>query len=270
VAVTGQEQEARRHAGAFGQLLRRRRTWVLIVGVLVLSVLFARLSQWQWDRHEQRDSRNAATRAALAAVPAPLPEVVPDPAAPAPAGVEWRRVTVSGRYDGEHALLVRYRPLDSEPGFEVLAPLVTSDAAVWVDRGWVPAPSGSSAEPPLPTTPTGEVSVTGYVRASEPAAGSPDPGSGSVRTVSLPALSSWLGRPAYPVYVSATQETPSPAAAPKRLPVVQLSGGPHVSYAVQWVLFALIALTGLVKFLGDDLKEIRAVDGRSRSRERVS
>jgi hypothetical protein len=40
--------------------------------------------------------------------------------------------------------------------------------------------------------------------------------------------------------------------------VVELSGGPHVSYAIQWVLFALLALGGLVKFLGDDLREIEA------------
>lgn len=257
----------RQEASGLGLLLRRRRTWALIAGVLLLSLLFARLSEWQWDRHEQRDATNAAIRTALAAPPAPLTTVLsaPDPSGTAttsvPAGAEWRRVTVTGRYDAGHALLVRYRSLDSTPGFEVIAPLLTATGTVWTDRGWIPAPADSSAEPAAPPLPTGQVGVTGYLRASEPAAGTPDPGSGSVRTITLPTLTAWLGQPAYPMYVSATVESPEPASPPQRLPVVELSGGPHVSYAFQWVLFALLALGGLIKFLGDDLREIRAAAG---------
>lgn len=227
-----------------------------------MALLFARLSEWQWDRHEHRDATNAAIRTALAAPPAPLTAVLSGPGASVTAGVppgaEWRRVTVAGRYDADHALLVRYRSLDSNPGFEVVAPLLTATGTVWTDRGWIPAPAGASGEPAAPALPTGQVEVTGYLRASEPAAGIPDPASGSVRTITLPTLTAWLGRPAYPMYVSAAAESPEPASAPKRLPVVELSGGPHVSYAVQWVLFALLALGGLVKFLGDDLRDIRA------------
>jgi cytochrome oxidase assembly protein ShyY1 len=226
-----------------------------------MAVLFARLSQWQWDRHEHRDATNAAIRTALAAPPAPLTTVLPATGAATasvPAGTEWRRVTVSGRYDAGHALLVRYRSVDSNPGFEVVAPLVTATGTVWIDRGWIPAPAGATGEPALPPLPAGQVEVSGYLRVSEPAAGTPDPASGSVRTITLPSLAAWLGRPAYPMYVSATGESPEPASPPKRLPVVELSGGPHVSYAIQWVLFALLALGGLVKFLGDDLREIRA------------
>ena len=256
----------RQEAGGLGLLFRRRRTWVLIAGVLLLSVLFARLSEWQWDRHEQRDATNAAVRTALAAPPAPLTEVLPAPEpsgtpVSAPPGAEWRRVTVTGRYDPGHALLVRYRSLDSAPGFEVLAPLLTATGAVWTDRGWIPAPADSSGEPAAPPLPAGQVEVTGYLRASESATGTPDPASGSVRTITLPTLTAWMGQPAYPMYVSATGESPEPASPPKRLPVVELSGGPHVSYAFQWVLFALLALGGLVKFLGDDLKEIRTATG---------
>jgi cytochrome oxidase assembly protein ShyY1 len=245
-----------------GLLFRRRRTWALIAGVLAMALLFARLSQWQWDRHEHRDATNAAIRAALAAPPVPLTAVLPaaEPSGggPVPAGVEWRRVTVTGRYDAGHALLVRYRTLDSNPGFEVLAPLATTTDTVWIDRGWIPAAAGESVQPAVPPVPSGQVQVSGYLRASEPAAGTPDPGSGSVRTIALPSLTAWLGRSAYPMYVSATAESPEPANPPKRLPVVELSGGPHVSYAIQWVLFAVLALGGLVKFLGDDLREIEA------------
>lgn len=256
----------RQGASGLGLLLRRRRTWALIAGVLLLSLLFARLSEWQWDRHEQRDATNAAIRTALAATPAPLTEVLPPPdvsgaTTSVPAGAEWRRVTVAGRYDTGHALLVRYRSLDSAPGFEVVAPLLTPTGMVWIDRGWIPAPADSSAEPAAPPLPTGPVEVTGYLRDSEPAAGTPDPGSGSVRTITLPTLTAWLGRPTYQMYVSATVESPAPVSPPERLPVVELSGGPHVSYAFQWVLFALLALGGLIKFLGDDLREIRAAAG---------
>jgi cytochrome oxidase assembly protein ShyY1 len=256
----------RQDASPLGLLFRRPRTWMLIVAVLAMTLLFARLSQWQWDRHEHRDAANAAVRAALAVPAAPLTQVLPSPDAGStvtePAGAEWRQVTVSGRYDPGHAVLVRYRSLDSAQGFEVLAPLDTATGTVWVDRGWIAAEGSAAGEPAAPPLPTGQVEVTGHLRASEPAAGTPDPGSGSVRTITLPALTAWLGRPAYSMYVSATAESPTPASPPQRLPVVELSGGPHVSYALQWVMFSLLALGGLVKFLGDDLREIRTADAR--------
>lgn len=238
-------------------LFSRSRTWLFIGGVLVLTIAFALLSDWQWHRHEQRDSSNARIRAALAADPVPLTSLLDGTNATVPVDVEWRLATATGHYDASHQVLIRYRHVDDTSGFEVVTPLDTPAGVLWVDRGWIPPSDDSKDDPTPPPPPSGEVTVTGHVRLSEGVLGTPDPASGSVRSIAIPTLTSWLGADAYPVYLSATDEAPAPPAAPKRLPVVELSGGPHVSYAIQWGLFAAIAITGLVKFLGDDLKMIK-------------
>ena len=61
-------------------------------------------------------------------------------------------------------MVVRYRTRDGAPGIDVVVPLVTADGtALLVDRGWM-ATDNSGADPPTPASPSGEVTVTGWVR----------------------------------------------------------------------------------------------------------
>ena len=138
------------------------------LGALLLAALLActcyHLGWWQYHRYEAKQQRNERLDAHYRADPVPLSSVL------TPAGLdpddEWTRVTVTGQYAGG-PVYVRNRPLESEPGYEVLwafrpapaAPTSSSTAAGWRSRS-----SGASVLPDVAPAPTGEVEVVGWVR----------------------------------------------------------------------------------------------------------
>jgi cytochrome oxidase assembly protein ShyY1 len=50
----------------------------------------------------------------------------------------------------------------------------------------------------------------------------------------------------YPGYVDLVSSDPAQAAGLTPIPLPELSEGPHLSYALQWVLFAGVAVVGFV------------------------
>src|SRR5690606_6873375 len=81
------------------------------------------------------------------------------------------------------------------------------------------------------------------LRASEPRRGHGLP-SGQVGSVSVPQIAEELGRPTYRAYGAATSESPAAPDPIARLDPVRTEGGEGInaSYAVQWVIFALLGL----------------------------
>lgn len=138
---------------------------VLLVVALIGTGL---LGWWQLDRARAQHAASAPRAAEEATVP--LGSVL--------AGTErvtaqdaGRPVTVTGRYDPAHQLLVPDRPLGGRPGYLVVVPLRgSSGPAVMVDRGWVPATAGGSS-PPVPPPPAGEQVVTGWLAGPDPMPG---------------------------------------------------------------------------------------------------
>jgi cytochrome oxidase assembly protein ShyY1 len=222
--------------------LLREGTWVLsLAGVVVLSVVFVLLGRWQLHRHEGKVERRDRVAAHYDAVPVPLDQVLPAPGAPLPASEEWRRVTVTGRYEAAGTVLVRNRPLDGENGYDVVVPLRTAGgAALLVDRGWVPSGSTGAAPDAVPPAPEGTVTVTAWLRPSEPGVARAAPPGQSMR-IDVPRLARSLAGPVYGAYGVLAGESPPPSDAPRRLPRPDVGLGPHLAYAVQWWAFALAA-----------------------------
>ena len=240
----------------------RVRTILFTLFMIGLIFTFIQLSAWQWHRHVSRDLHNAQVTAAITAPIVPIAAILPTTTTPLTVPEVWRRVDAVGRYDTSDQILVRYRAYEDENGFEVLTPLVTDAGTVWVDRGWVPLVGKSLDEAPnVPAPPSGTVTVTGYLQASETTKKSVLPATGQVRTITLPAINAWYGRPAFGVYLSRTAESPTPTAAPRVLKTEDLSSGPHVAYAIQWALFAGIGVFGWGKLMRDDMLAL----GRARS-----
>jgi len=244
------------------RMFLRLRTILFTLFMIGLIFTFIQLSQWQWHRHVSRELHNSQVTTAINAPIVPIAAVLPATTTPLTVPEVWRRVDAVGRYDTSRQILVRYRAYEDENGFEVLAPLVTDAGTVWVDRGWVPLVGKSLDEAPdVPAPPSGTVTVTGYLQASETTTKTVLPATGQIRTISLPAINAWYGRPAFDVYLSRTAESPAPATAPRVLEIEDLSSGPHVAYAIQWALFAGIGVFGWAKLMRDDMLALR----RSRS-----
>lgn len=233
-------------------LLRTRR-WIGFTSVVVVSILaFGLLSMWQWDRAEQRDAERAAMDAALAEEPLPWAAASEQVAA----GGDWVPVRLTGQYRADAQAVVRKRPLDAQNGFWVMTPLDTSDGTVWVNRGWIPTGGDALSTPVIPSPPSGDVVVDGVLRPISTA--DPD------RNVGLPAGQVTDPDPAVLPEVAALSGGyvqllgSDPAQQDVRpLPLPESDGGRNLSYAVQWALFALVAIAGWFFFLRREAREER-------------
>ncbi|MDT0613656.1 SURF1 family protein [Streptomyces lancefieldiae] len=141
------------------------RWWGINVFVVLAIPFCIFMGSWQLGRFEDRiqDHETATTQNASedqgAQEPArPLTDLLPVDKA-----TVGKQTTVRGRYDDQ--LLVPDRKLDDRDGYYVLTLLRTDTGrALPVVRGWLP---GDPDPAKAPAPPTGEVTVTGALQASE-------------------------------------------------------------------------------------------------------
>jgi cytochrome oxidase assembly protein ShyY1 len=235
------------------QNLPRAGRWAIYISLaVVFAIACAFLSNWQFSRNEERSAQLALVEANYDAVPVPLADVIPAGERLAPED-QWRPVELVGRYLPDDQLLVRNRPHGGTAAFEVLVPFQLADGRVLlIDRGWVP-PGEDQPEPDaVPAPPEGEVTVIARLKPGEPlpSSGRSAP-AGQVPTINLEAVaesvasetSQGLERSAYGILVS---EDPAPATAPQPLEDPSADPGPHLSYAIQWILFAIMGFVFIV------------------------
>jgi surfeit locus 1 family protein len=236
-------------------LMRRvlRPRWLVgHVVVLALVVGLVNLGFWQLRRLEQRRETNALVRSRMAASAGALDEVMaPDVGKAQLKQVEYRRVTAMGTYDPDGQVLVRARQLEGRPGNEVLTPLVLGNgAAVIVNRGWVPTDAAGQVTMADVIPPTGQVEVTGLLRQTQRRGrfGPKDPEGGRLREVvriDIERLQRQSSIPLRPAWLQMQTQTPAQLnGLPEPLPPPELDEGRHLTYALQWFLFAAMALAG--------------------------
>ena len=237
------------------QLLRTRRWLGFTVTVVVTIIAFGLLSLWQWHRAEDKRAQRVELKTALAAPPVTLSAVTLPPGGGLTPADEWRHVAVAGTYDPQTQVLVRKRPLDAQNGFWVMTALrQASGAVVWINRGWLAATGDALATPTTPPPPAGTISVSGYLRPFEDVDTSANEGlpAGQVAGVSVAALPPTTA--AYPGYVILKEATP-PQTGLVALPLPTVDESRNISYAVQWLLFAGVAIGGWFFFLRREAKE---------------
>lgn len=237
--------------GRYAFLRTRRWVGVVVVGVLVAAACVL-LGRWQWSRHVQRVEFAATVDANIAAAVVPLRDLLADAGGSLDPDDEWRPARVRGTYVAGSAIL-RSRPVDGQPAVHVLAPMAVTmpdgeQAVLVVDRGWLPA--GAEETPgAVPASPAGEVTAVVRLRPVEEQGRDGPPG--QVYRVHPPSVLAASGAadldlPLLEVYGVLAAEDPAPAVAPTPLPPPSTSLRSHLSYAVQWWLFALGALVGVV------------------------
>ncbi|MET0735058.1 MAG: SURF1 family protein [Microbacterium sp.] len=220
--------------------------WTAYIAVaIVFAIACAFLSNWQFTRNASRAEQLALVEANYDATPVPLGDLLPE-GGELTASDEWHPVILTGRYLPDDQLLVRNRPHGGTAAFEVLVPFRLDDGRVlMVDRGWVP-PGVDQPDPDgVPAPPEGDATVVVRIRPGEPlpASGRSAP-AGQMPTVNLPLAADLVGADAsgletgaYGVLVS---EDPAPAERPQALESPSEDPGPHLSYAIQWILFAIM------------------------------
>ena len=219
---------------------------VILVGLLLVSAACIRLGFWQLGRLRERRAANAIAAAGAAA---PRQDLSPG-VEPAP----WRRVRAAGVYDHEHDIVVRGQAHREQPGVLIVTPLRVEGArrALLVVRGFAPSADAVTAWPDSLREP-GRVVVEGMALPLEGRSDSGAPVTRNGRTtwkgLDRAALEAWAGYPLAEVYVVQTPDSALPRF-PRRLPPPALDDGPHLSYAIQWFAFAVIAVVGGTVLLG--------------------
>ncbi len=211
--------------------------------VLFAMGLFVRLGIWQLDRLDQRRAQNEVLRTVLDAPPLDLAEPLPENID----ALENRLATAAGRYDFAQERVLLLQSWQGRPGVELVTPLLiegVGNTAVLVNRGWVPQAEYEAGELDKYQTETAVVQVEGYLALSQPGREeSPAVAPEEIYRMDLAAMAAALPYDLLPVILvqSPTEEfeLEPPLHAARE---VDLSEGPHLSYAWQWFIFC--ALTG--------------------------
>ncbi|MFI5687337.1 SURF1 family protein [Streptomyces sp. NPDC051636] len=217
------------------------RWWGINVFVLLAIPFCVFMGSWQLSRFEARvqDHRDASERAVSDREEAarPLAELLP-----VDQDTSGRRVTATGRYGKQ--LLVPDRELDGKRGFYVLTLLRTgSGRALPVVRGWLP---GTADPARAPAPPSGEVTVTGALQASETpgdngvstAGGLP---AGQTAAISSASLVNLVPYRVYDAWVTLDKGDSGMTAVPAAAPAnsgLDLKAFQNLGYTGEWFVFA--------------------------------
>ena len=212
---------------------------VVIVCSTVLALVFAGLGLWQVERLRERRAANKVALAARSAPRIPL-----DGATPVTGELNGREVSATGRYDHEHDVVLRERVYRGSPGVEVVTPLVLEGGgmAVLVNRGFLPTPDAVTAQTDS-VREFGRVRVKGTALSVPSGGGAPLERGGHTTWARLDreALGARMPYRIAPVYIRQSPDTALPPF-PRRLEPLPIDYGPHLSYAIQWFAFAIMAV----------------------------
>ena len=210
----------------------------LVAISLVLLCLWA--AQWQYQRGVDRHARNVLIAEQSQLPPIEFKNLLGDIA-----DYEWRRISLKGSFDDKNQILLRNRYHDGMYGFEQLTLFVFDERKIWVDRGWVKAGSDATVPPQLQPTNEGLISIDGRLRldSSLPRGKFFAVANNSERNLvsQLDARRGIQTEKFYIDLVSASDDSMNPDV-PVELP--ELSDGPHMAYALQWLFFAGLVIYG--------------------------
>jgi cytochrome oxidase assembly protein ShyY1 len=213
--------------------------------VIVFAIACCALGTWQLNRRAEALAEVARIDANYDADPIALAAALPRLDA-FDVDQRWQVVEAHGEYLADQEVVVRNRPLQGSTGFEVVTPFRLDSGEVFmVDRGWIPQESdGRPGSVPAP--PTGEVEITARLKAGEGRIAGRTSTGREFATIDLDELAERVGEPsytgAYGILVQTGDDAQQP---PLAQPRPERDEGPHLSYALQWFVFALLAFIGL-------------------------
>jgi surfeit locus 1 family protein len=214
-----------------------------------LVLLFLNFGFWQLRRLDDRQDHRREVRAKIEAPVTSLEDALDD----GTDGATYRRVRVTGTWADGTTVLVRSRSLDGQSGDNVLTTLDVDGKGLVVLRGFAPTGGGGFEAKLDAVRPIGtegaQVTVTGVLRASEKrgSIGPRDPAEGHldvVNRIDLARLQQQQDLELAPVYLQLTGSEPAEKPFIREVPITGLDSGPHLSYAIQWFIFATVGIVG--------------------------
>ena len=226
---------------------KQKESWSLFKSLIAVLMVVLCLwgAQWQYQRGVDRHERNTVIMERITEKVIGL-ETIQNLSSNAQS-YEWRIVRAVGEFDEEQQILLRNRYFEGKYGFQVLTLFrVPTGEKFWVDRGWVQAGATALTKPAIPSLPVGQVEVEGRVRmdSSLPRGAFFAISSSGEGIVSKLNAQSQLETEKYYLDLmsgSLPQLTP---AVPAQLP--ELSDGPHMAYALQWLFFGGLIVYGRI------------------------
>ena len=204
------------------------------------------LGLWQLRRLDERQQFNATVEARYDEAPVPIDVLLGSDTDPG--DVEWRPVTASGTYLPDELILIANRSQNGRAGQNMVVPMVLDDGRVLlVNRGFVPLSVETG-----PEVPAIDVDMVGRLRQSqEKRLGQlSDPAEGDLdvaQRVDIDRLAAQLPGDVVPMYVDLIESRPPEVGGlPEPVATPDLGEGNHLSYAVQWLIFAVAVAVGWV------------------------
>lgn len=211
------------------------------------------LSLWQFDRLAERKDFNRDVRSRS---DAPIVDVS-DLDLDDPSSLEWRSAGATGTYVPSEQVLILNRSQDGRAGVNVVTPLLLADGRLLaVTRGFI----GLADTPP--PAPTGTVEVLGVLRASETRrTGQPTEADGRLTEMfrlDLDRLDEQIDADVLDVSLSMIASDPGDDPILRPVPPPSLSEGSHLSYAIQWLIFATCVVIGWILAVRRSIKRARS------------
>lgn len=251
--------------------IRRWVGWLILATIFAVACVF--LSNWQLDRRDQAIARINLVLANYDQEPIALADLAADKKF-RPQD-EWRPVKISGSYLPDASFLVRNRPYSGSPGFIQLAAFEAVDGSIYaIDRGWLPTGSSQDSPDLIPALPAGQIELIGRIRPTEPTLDRNAP-LGQLPTINSLEMAKQLNSANGVVesfYLRMFQESVKSDSYPAQMAKPALDEGNHLSYAIQWIVFGLMAFAALVWAVRQERQAIRLLNDPSfkpKSRKRV-
>ncbi len=199
------------------------------------------LSLWQFDRLEERREFNE--RVELRSVEAVVDVTEVD--LTEPDEIEWRRIGAVGQYRPDETVLILNRSQGGRAGLNVVTPLRLDDgSSILVVRGFIPLGL------PVPEPPEGTITVVGIARTSDTRRATDlDVAGGRVEEffrLDIERIDSQIDGDLLPVALNAQGSDPLDDSSLQPVAAPSLSEGSHLSYAIQWLIFATAVVVGWV------------------------
>jgi len=219
---------------------KERYTFLKTLVALLLVLLCMWAAQWQYHRGVDRHARNT-----LIVEQSQLPAVELNQLTGNVDSFEWRTISIQGSFDDKNQILLRNRYNEGVYGFEQLTLFVFDQRKIWVDRGWIKAGSNATIPPQLQQTNDNSVRITGRLRLdSSLPQGKFFAVSNNAQRDLVSQLDARKGIQTEDFYVDliSVSDTAMNPDVPVELP--ELSDGPHLAYALQWIFFAALVIYG--------------------------